>query len=145
MGRNFYNLYIVITSLEDPGAATLVNLVYIVVYESHTYIWTSRAAVSAKNHHYWNRCRDNLLYRFFPIENISCCSTNHTGLHSAATPNNLLILVGFSLLLVLIVMVILMHRVRNYCFPTKSSFWNFDFVRWSHQNLMDWKEWIKVF
>ena len=35
MGRNFYNLYIVITSLEDPGAATLVNLVYIVVYESH--------------------------------------------------------------------------------------------------------------
>ena len=52
MGRNFYNLYIVITSLEDPGAATLVNLVYIVVYESHTYIWTSRAAVSAKNHHY---------------------------------------------------------------------------------------------
>ena len=43
-------------------------------------------------------------------------STNHNsdGLHNLATPNSLLILVGFALLLIVVVMIILMHRVSTH-------------------------------
>lgn len=42
-------------------------------------------------------------------------STNHNsdGVHNLATPNSLLILVGFALLLIVVVMIILMHRVES--------------------------------
>ena len=48
--------------------------------------------------------------------NVICTdSTNNDadGIRNIATPNSLLILVGFSLLLILVVMVILMHRVSS--------------------------------
>ena len=52
--------------------------------------------------------------KYLRQEKETILSTNNSdGLHNLATPNSLLILVGFALVLIVVVMIILMHRVST--------------------------------